>query len=278
MSLEQNNKQKERVGILRVFCLLPIATLLFMCTMTVSGCSTWRKTPPGVDSKTVGSELLQNRLNDQISVLDRRCEDLETRVSQIAQEGEELEARVSQAVQRMEELKADITKPASSHESNPDKSQSVAEGIHGVKIQTTAGKHPTSPPAKEPKSLYQEAYQNYEKGDYTGAIVRFREFLDVYPSDDLADNALYWIGESFYAQRDYEEAITNFMKVVEQYPEGNKVPDALLKIGFSYSNLNQDPKAREYLMRLMDTYPFSDVTKKAVARLENQSQPVSSPP
>jgi len=50
-------------------------------------------------------------------------------------------------------------------------------------------------------SLYTYAYEKYNNGDFTESRKKFNEFLSLYPNDDLSDNALYWIGETYYAEK-----------------------------------------------------------------------------
>jgi tol-pal system protein YbgF len=122
--------------------------------------------------------------------------------------------------------------------------------------------------SQDPKELYNGAYKAYSDRDYPTAISRFQEFINAFPSSDLADNAFYWIGESYYAKEDFERAISSFLKLVDRYPNGNKVPDALFKIGLSYNRLRDSQRAREFFTRVMDNYPFSEAAKKAHASLD----------
>ena len=83
------------------------------------------------------------------------------------------------------------------------------------------------------------------------------------PDSDLADNAQYWIGESFYAQRDFDRAIQEFLQAVDGYPGGDKHPAALLKIGYSFLQTGDRDSARSYLKRLVEEFPNSDEAELA---------------
>ncbi len=72
---------------------------------------------------------------------------------------------------------------------------------------------------------YEAAFREYRGGEYKTAIDRFRAFLQTHPSSDYADNALFWLGESYFKLGDHEQAVLAFDDVVKRYPEGNKVPD-----------------------------------------------------
>jgi len=119
-----------------------------------------------------------------------------------------------------------------------------------------------------PDRQYENAYEAYSKRRFDEAIALFKKFLQRYPKHDLADNALYWIGESYYDMKDYPNAILAFKEVVRLYAERSKAPDALLKIGYSYLALDDPVNARNYLKRVIKNYPFSEAEAKARAKLK----------
>jgi tol-pal system protein YbgF len=120
----------------------------------------------------------------------------------------------------------------------------------------------------EPILLYKEGRSALVEEKYGNAIKLFTQFLEKYPHNDLADNALYWIGECYYAVADFQKAITTFKKVVDKYPRGMKVPDALLKTAYSYFSLNDKKRAHHYLKLVVEKYPFSEASEKAQIKLK----------
>ena len=118
--------------------------------------------------------------------------------------------------------------------------------------------------AFEPKLLYDTAYLDMVKGDYDLAILGFREYINLYPKSELADNAQYWIGECYYAQGKREVAIEEFKKVVSNYPNENKVSSALFKIGKSYYEMRRISDAKKYFSDLVRGY--SNAEEAALAR------------
>ncbi len=120
----------------------------------------------------------------------------------------------------------------------------------------------------EPILLYKEGRSALLEEEFDNAIKLFTEFLERYPHNDLADNALYWIGECYYAVADFQKAIVTFKKVVEKYPRGMKVPDALLKTAYSYFSLKDKNRAHHYLKLVVEKYPFSEASEKAQIKLK----------
>jgi len=111
------------------------------------------------------------------------------------------------------------------------------------------------------KQHYIDALSSYQNGDFMGAIDGFEMLVRNDSKNDYADNAQYWIGESYYALDEYSKAIEAFRKV-SSYGDANKADAAQFKIGYSY--LNSGDKARGYneLERLLEMFPDSSLRDK----------------
>ena len=126
----------------------------------------------------------------------------------------------------------------------------------------------TSRGKEDPMTMYQRAFEIFQKKNFGDATIAFEAFVRANPTHDYADNAYYWMGECYYAEKEYSLAIGEFQKIPELYPGGNKVPDALLKIGLSYQNLGNNKNAEKTLRQLIDAYPQSEAAKIAKQRLD----------
>jgi tol-pal system protein YbgF len=244
--------------------LMKISSLVFCFTLLVcvvfvafTACNHRGAAPPPSSVEASGSAISDETLKALILRLNMRYENVDSRIAQnqeklAALEEELLSLREAVGVlgPAREPSRVKTAKPRSSDDMSARKPSSVRS---------------SSPNAK---SLYDSARAAYSKRDYPTAISRFEEFINAFPSSDLADNAFYWIGESYYAKEDFERAISSFLKLVDRYPQGNKVPDALFKIGLSYSQLSNPEKATEFLTRVMDNYPFSSASKQAKTTLD----------
>jgi len=132
---------------------------------------------------------------------------------------------------------------------------------------------PVTPKAEPSKMLsenetYAEAKQAFDRGEFEKARTRFQELLKNYPASINADNAQFWIGESYYREKWYEKAILEYQKVVEKYPTGNKVQASLLKQGLSFQNLGDTANARLILKELVRKYPTANEAKIAQQKLK----------
>jgi len=144
-----------------------------------------------------------------------------------------------------------------------EKKQEVTKPVEKIKeVATVKAKFGEVTVEKtNPVILYNQGYEMYLNGKYAQAISIFREFLQNYPNDALADNAQYWIGECYYSQKMFDRAIAEFKKV-ENYPDGNKIPDAYLKIVYSYNELGKKEEANHWKKILIEKYGNSEAAKK----------------
>lgn len=110
-------------------------------------------------------------------------------------------------------------------------------------------------PAGDAQALYQQGYGSLLQKDYAGAEGAFRQLVDTYPTDPLAGNAQYWIGESYYVRGQYKNAADAFLKGYKKYKSSEKAPDTLLKLGMALAELGQKDAACSTLNELKAKYP-----------------------
>lgn len=248
---KSDNRVLMRTSFVRGFCSILVSFFILVLT----GC-THTDTAPPPSSVDAPAEISEETLRTFIVRLNKRYENVDGR---IAHNQERIQALEEELISLRQAVGVTVR----------------PQGAPGVKKDTTrqADKTASVKPvpltrsSSDPKKLYDAALTAYYRRNYPTAISRFQEFITAFPSSDLADNALYWIGESYYAKEDFERAISSFLKVADRYPNGSKVPDALFKIGLSYGRLNDHEKATEYLTRVMDNYPFSSAAQQAKSRL-----------
>jgi tol-pal system protein YbgF len=145
-----------------------------------------------------------------------------------------------------------------------------------LSTKTVSGKNPgtdslrqkSEGPVMDAQQLYNTAYLDVTKGNYELARQGFQEFLRVFPTSTLADNAQYWIAESYYGEGKYQEAIKGFEQVIDNYPAGDKVSAAMLKLGFSYQKLGDTATANVYLQQVIEKYAGSEEARIARERLQ----------
>jgi tol-pal system protein YbgF len=137
----------------------------------------------------------------------------------------------------------------------------------------TAGVDPTAtvpPVAAAPgdeRAAYDEAFAALRDGRYAESARRFAAFVQQYPNGEYADNASYWLGESYYVTQNYEIALDTFRDLLDRFPQSSKAPDALLKIGYCHFELRQWHEAELALNDVVQRYPDTTVARLAQGRL-----------
>src|SRR5579859_8049044 len=101
---------------------------------------------------------------------------------------------------------------------------------------------------------------------YADARAVFQRVFDDDPSGDLADNALFWMGETYFAVGDYSNAMRYYERVEKEYPDQNKAPDAVFKLGIAYEKTGDLGMARRTFEECVKKYPYS--SPAAAARME----------
>ena len=125
-----------------------------------------------------------------------------------------------------------------------------------------------------PQRLYDSANSDYTMGQYPLAIQGFEAFLKYYPKSDLADDAQFWIGESYFNEGKFAEAVTAYSRVISDYPGGNQVPNAYYKRGRALENLpGQMDAAKQSYQTVMDKFADSQAAILAKQRLEALNRP-----
>ncbi len=126
---------------------------------------------------------------------------------------------------------------------------------------------PAAPVDAEAQALYDRGYTLYHQERYVDAETTFQRFLQSHADTDLADNALYWIGESRFARSDWRGALAAFDETTERFPSGNKVPDALLKAGECLVRMGDRERARSSFEEVQRRFPASAAAERARERL-----------
>lgn len=199
---------------------------------------------------------LSRTVSQQTSQLLKSNADIQQEIRALREQMETLQAALEATNQRLGQLSQELAAAR-------EKLQAVG---------TAQGAAPPAPGAQvsEPAQLYNSAYEDYMRGNYDLAIQGFSEYLRRYPETELADNALYWIGECHYSKKDYDKAIETFTQLLNTYKTSDKAAAALLKKGFAYLEKGDKSQAVINLQYVVFEYPASpeaSLAKERLARL-----------
>ena len=237
-----------------------LAAVLATAAPLLSGC---------YGARLANLEVRTARIEDQVNKLGRMQTDLANTVTALNKlvDEEVQQARSGRAgsEDRLREIQSLLQVLATRVDENRQKYGELKDQLQFTRPASTDSA------AVSPRALYDAAYQDLTRGNHGLAIMGFQEVIAKFPSSELADNAQYWIGESYYAQKDFKQAMKEFEKAVETYPQGDKVPAAMLKIGFCQQQLGNKAAARAAFEKLIQRFPNTEEARLAGTKVQENN-------
>jgi len=234
----------------------------------------------GIRKGFADNKLGTDAMGGDIRVVRERVDDTNVRITSLSQEVEAMR----EAISALPMMTPTDTAAAGSMPANPatttpgTPAPPPPDGTSAGTAPTTpssAGPAPVSPAPGSPTRLYDMAWADYTAGSYDLAIEGFTSYVRSFPRSEFADNAQYYIGESYFQRGRLAEAVEAFGRVISTYPNSDVVGQAYYKRGMSYERLNQPDRAREAYDFLIKTAPESDAGRMAKQRLDalNRARP-----
>jgi tol-pal system protein YbgF len=128
-------------------------------------------------------------------------------------------------------------------------------------------------------TLYQNALRDYTSGNYTLSHQEFSDYIKFFPTNDLASNSQFYLGEIAYQQNDFKGAIAAYEEVLMEYPNSFKLAASQLKKGMAELELGQKSVGVRDLRAVVTRFPGSDESRRASAKLrEIGASSTSRPP
>jgi len=228
----------------------------------------------GVTRKTFADAKLQSEtMGSDIRVVRERVDDTNVRITSLSQEVESLRDAI--AAMPVPAPTTDLGIPAGVP---GDPGAAMPPGTPPSAPGTPAPGTPApaaGPNAMSPARLYDLAWADYTAGNYDLAVEGFASYVRSFPKSESADNAQYYIGESFFQRGKLAEAVEAFGRVVSTYPRSDVGGQARYKRGVCYERLNQPDRAREDYEIVIKTLGDTDAGRLAKQRLDalNRARP-----
>ncbi|MGH9845953.1 MAG: tol-pal system protein YbgF [Blastocatellia bacterium] len=128
------------------------------------------------------------------------------------------------------------------------------------------------------EQLFAAAYSDFSRGNYDLAMSEFKQYVEIYPSSELADNAQYWIGEILYAQKKLPEAAAEFEKVAAVNAKGDKTATALYKRALILLETEKKDEALAQFQTILKDYPKTRESELATQQLQQLAPELLAPP
>lgn len=255
------------------------AAALMLASLAAAGCQSSRK------GEDLSGEIYPPPVPQQQSaVSDARLAELQTSLTELLERIDVLNDRMS----RLESANAAL---AANVPSAPMPAPQPQTRLSEQQLSPSPAPQPTmAPPSPAPVAVpsaataassnsapllgariadnYRGALELYGKNKFADARRAFQQVFDSDAAGELADNALYWIGETYFAQQNYSDAMKYYQRVTKEYADQNKAPDALYKIGVTHERTGDLAMARKTFEECIQRYPYSSSAASAKAELK----------
>ena len=232
-----------------------------------------------------------NQLNSQMGVLQKsvqeatansssRIDTMSTQTQGLSDNMQDVQARVAKLGQQMNDIQGLLQSIDGKISGGASSAQNGYSGAPGLGSAQSAQPNPGSSqlpqagnsvpamPAMSADTLYQNALRDFSTGKYDLARQEFGDYIKNFPTNDLASNAQFYLGEISYAQGDYQDAIAQYEIVTGNYPKSFKLAAALLKKAFAEVELGMKSTGIRDLREVLRRFPGSDEARRAQAKLK----------
>ena len=200
-------------------------------------------------------KLLVDNVAQGVRILREKVDDTNVRISSLSHELEALRFTIPPTPPPMTEF--------------------VIDPATGERFERVGPPAPTVPvgPGVSPQRMYDTAWADYTTGQWALAIQGFEAYMETFPRSELADNAQFYIGQTYFADGRFEDAAVAFDHVLANYPEGDAVPEASYKLGETFNRLGEADRASAAFTFVVENYPGSTMAILAQQSLGLLSQP-----
>ena len=236
----------------------------------------------GVNRKSFADQKLQaDAMGSDIRVVRERVDDTNVRITSLSQEVEALREAVS-AIPVMTASPVDPTMAGTAPPGEPGDpaapvpgATTAAPGAPGVANPVAPAPVTPVPAPGSPTRLYDMAWADYTAGSYDLAIEGFASYVRSFPKSEFADNAQYYIGQSYFQRGRWPEAVDAFNRVISTYPRSDVIGNAYYQRGLSFERMNQPDRSRADYEYVLKTAADTDAGRLAKQRLDalNRARP-----
>lgn len=247
--------------------------------------------PPGVQDQLFKLQKDTARLLQEIEALETSlaenrsvtaCAEAASRAEALERQVKTLEEQWLSTQRRLDEVLAEVralrpaagpvvatplpgaaTAPAAGSAPPPSGGEQTAAGAGGAAPGPATG-------SGSPSDLFNAAYSDYSRRHYELALVGFQAAYQADPRGPMADDSLYWTGETLYAMGRYSDAIGTYDALISAFPEGEKAPAAVLKKGLAQFEARDNAAAVATLQGLIRSHPNSDEARIAREHLRRR--------
>lgn len=256
--------------------------LVTLIGAALSGCFLWTSADQGADlarrmdaieGRVTAVEPLQGELETvktQVAAFDevrhasevvlRTSADSGAQVEALAQQIAMQEGTIAELQHELQRMQEELTEQQTDYEARMKKLARRA----GVDMPLDDAEVPASADEN-----FHAAQTAYEARDYSTARALYRAFIQRHHEDARADDAQYYVGQSYLMEDRPATALGELRHVVADYAQGDRVPYALLSMGDAFYRLHACSEAQTSLQAIIRGFASSPVIGDARTRLRD---------
>lgn len=200
--------------------------------MIVLGVFAWQPASAGIN---VDKVIIDH--NNKIKRLVRKNKSLKGKIEKLEQQQQESSKKISELFNLMEYKKSSAV---------------VEQTMKRVREHN-----------KKAKKIYTNARSLLVTDQYDQAVVLFKQYLDIYPENNHAPDAHYWLAKTYLAKGDYQLAKNAFVTFQQTNPLHHKYSNSLFELARVYVELKQNKKATVLINRMIKKFPEHNATNRA---------------
>jgi len=214
-------------------------------------------------------------LNDSLDEIKARLNNVEKTLQSLENQQQSIDA----ALQNLAPAAPGATPPSteSSLPPQPNISPTLSANLPATAQATTSPTYAATPapsyatPSKSTtpsaSALYKTALSDWMAAQYPLATTEFNEITRSYPTDPLAGNSFYYLGEIEYRNGKYSNAIKDYDRVLDQFPDNPKVPLSHLHKGQALFEIGKREAGITELRTLIARFPHAQEAALAHSKL-----------
>jgi len=226
---------------MRAFFLFPLFLSLISCAQRID------EVEARLEDLDERSRILESRSglpvgSDRELLEGRRLADVRSQISTMRNDitvmkgqMEILEYNNQALTEQLDALSARLDRRASSAQEAPRRSREAGSG--------------------KPAELYRQAMRAHQAGNFEESRALFLRYMEEFPEDLLADNALFWVAEGHRLQGQHREALLRYQDLIEKYPQSDKKCEAMSRQVDAFRNLGMASEADTYAQILAEECP-----------------------
>ncbi len=116
-------------------------------------------------------------------------------------------------------------------------------------------------------AAYQEGWSYFNMAKDLQAVGEFNRFLKAYPSNALAADAGFWLGEYYAAKGKYDKAREYYYSIVKDFPSIDLAGKALYRAALTYQDEGRIDESVVKLEELYSKFPDSEFVKSGYRKI-----------